>query len=649
MKHRRTFQQSLPGLGRIIRTFWPEIRKQRLLMAGSFLALLAEVGLRALEPWPLKFIFDRVFSSKHAGKFASVPFLDTLSPLTLLAASALAIILFTGLRALAEYANTIGFAKIGSRILTQVRAQVFRHLQGLSLAFHTRARSGDLILRVMSDINMLKDVIVTAALPLLADALVLLVMVVLMFCLQWKLALMAMVVLPLFWLSTVSLTRRIQQAARNQRHRESAMAASAAESISAIHIVQALCLEGLFADSFCRRNSESQKQDVKGARLMAALGRTVGFLTAISTALVLWYGGSLVFHEKLSTGDLLVFLAYLRAATKPLQEFAKYTGRLAKATAAGERVLDLLDRTAEVRDLPGAFVASPFQGAVRFEAVSFAYVKKRPVLTDITFEVRPGQHVALVGPSGIGKSTILSLLLRLYDPLGGRVLIDDRDIRDYTLASLRSQISVVLQDSVLFAASVRDNIAYGCPQASAEEIEAAARLANAHEFIQAMSQGYETIVGERGVTLSGGQRQRIAIARAAIRKAPILLLDEPTTGLDEENQRMVLEALERLAQGRTTLLVSHDLQTAARADWILYLGHGQMLEAGSHADLIRANGRYAALFRLQAANLDRLHPAGIQNGNGEQTGNGFGPFPAITPIEKTQTVKDQMTHGQSDA
>jgi len=215
------------------------------------------------------------------------------------------------------------------------------------------------------------------------------------------------------------------------------------------------------------------------------------------------------------------------------------------------------------------------------------------------------------------------LILRLYDPLGGRVLVDDRDIRGYTLASLRSQISVVLQDSVLFAASVRDNIAYGCPQASAEDIEAAARLANAHEFIQAMSQGYETVVGERGVTLSGGQRQRIAIARAAIRKAPILLLDEPTTGLDEENQRMVLEALDRLAQGRTTLVVSHDLQTAARADLILYLDHGQLLEAGSHADLMQANGRYAALFQLQAASLVHLHPDGIPTGNGEQAGNGF--------------------------
>jgi ATP-binding cassette subfamily B protein len=640
MKRRRTFQKSLPGLGRIIGRFWPEIRKHRLLIIGSLLALLAEVALRALEPWPLKFIFDRVLDvGHHGGRLASLDSLD-LPSTTLLAVAALAIILFTGLRALAEYANTIGFALVGNRVLTQVRAQVFRHLQGLSLSFHTRARSGDLIMRVMSDISMLKDVIVTAALPLLANVLILLCMVALMFWLHWELTLLALMVLPLFWLSTVSLTRRIQQAARNQRKRESDMAASAAESISAIRIVQALCLEGLFADSFCKRNLDGQKQDVKGARLMAALGRTVGFLTAISTALVLWRGGYLVLHGELTAGDLLVFLAYLRSATKPVQEFAKYTGRLAKASAAGERVLDLLERTADVHDLPGAVVAPPFQGAIRFDGVSFAYEKNRPVLKDISFEIRPGQHVALVGPSGIGKSTILSLMLRLYDPRQGRVLIDERDIRDYTLASLRSQISIVLQDSVLFAASVRDNIVYGCPGASAEEIEAAARLANAHDFIEAMPQGYEGIVGERGVTLSGGQRQRIAIARAAIRKAPILLLDEPTTGLDEENQRMVLEALDRLAQGRTTLLVTHDLQTAARADSIFYLDHGQMLESGSHAELMRANGRYAALFRLQADHMDHFHPDGVQTGNGEQASNGFGHLTSLTATEKTDKSRN---------
>jgi ATP-binding cassette subfamily B protein len=308
---------------------------------------------------------------------------------------------------------------------------------------------------------------------------------------------------------------------------------------------------------------------------------------------------------------LVVFLAYLKMAYRPIQEFAKYTARLAKASAAGERVLDLLDRTPEVRDLPGAVAAPPLTGAVCFDGVSFAYETGRPVLDGIDFAVNPGEHVALVGPSGIGKSTIVSLMLRLYDPMHGRVLIDGRDLREYTLASLRSQISVVLQDTLLFAASVRDNIAYGAQlggNATNEEIEAAARLANAHDFIQALPAGYQTILGERGVTLSAGQRQRIAIARAAVRRSPILILDEPATGLDEENQRAVLEALERLAEGRTTFSVTHDLQHAARADLILYLEHGRVFERGTQHELLQTNGRYAHLYRLQNSALDDYEP-----------------------------------------
>jgi ATP-binding cassette subfamily B protein len=284
-----------------------------------------------------------------------------------------------------------------------------------------------------------------------------------------------------------------------------------------------------------------------------------------------------------------------------VQDFAKHTGRVAKAAVAGERVLDVLERTPEVRDLPGAVPAPPFQGAVRFENVSFAYEPGRPVLERIDFEVQPGQHIALVGPSGIGKSTLVSLLLRLYDPAQGRVLIDGRDIRDYTLASMRPQISVVLQDTLLFVASARENIAYGAPESTPEAVEAAARLANAHEFIQALPNGYDTVLGERGLTLSGGQRQRLAIARAAIRQAPILVLDEPATGLDGENERMVLDALRRLADGRTTFIISHDLHLAARADLIFYLERGRVFEHGSHAELIRAGGRYATLYTRQVA------------------------------------------------
>jgi ATP-binding cassette subfamily B protein len=599
MKRRLSLWQSLARLRRVARRLWPYIRTQRLVLAGSLLALFAEVVLRVLEPWPLKFIFDSLLSSKHSRRLPLTALVQGVDPARLIVFAVLAIVVFTGLRALAEYGNTIGFALVGNRVLTQVRSELYRHLQALSLSFHTKARSGDLVVRVMSDVNLLKDVAVTAALPLLANLLIVFAMIGVMLWLQWKLALLALVILPLLPLWTGRFVKGIHQAARGQRQKEAAMAATVAESISAIKTVQALSLEGLFAERVLQRNQESQKADVKGARLTAALSRSVGFLIAISTALVLGYGARLVLSEELSAGELLVFVTYLRNTFRPVRDFAKYTGRLAKATAAGDRVLDLLEQTPDVANLPGAVPAPAFRGAVRFENVTFAYEPNHCVLEQLDFEAEPGQRVALVGPSGIGKSTLVSLMLRLYDPIQGCVRIDGRDLRDYSLASLRAQVSVVLQETVLFAASVQDNIAFGAPHATAEAIESAARLANAHEFILALPHGYETVLGERGVTLSGGQRQRLAIARAAIRQAPILILDEPATGLDEENERTVLEALERLAQGRTTFFISHDLRLASRAALILYLEGRRVLERGTHAELLRANGRYASLYRQQ--------------------------------------------------
>jgi ATP-binding cassette subfamily B protein len=315
---------------------------------------------------------------------------------------------------------------------------------------------------------------------------------------------------------------------------------------------------------------------------------------------VLWYGARLVLSRALSAGELLVFLAYLKSAYRPVQDFAKYTGRLGKASAAGERVIDLLERVPDVRDMPGAVAAPAFAGRVGFERVSFAYEHGQRLLEEIQLDIPAGRRVALVGPSGGGKSTLVSLLLRLYDPVEGTVRIDGRDVRDFTLESLRSQISVVLQDNLLFAASVRDNIACAQAGATQAQVEEAARLANAHEFISRLPQGYETVLGERGVTLSQGQRQRIAIARAAIRRTPILILDEPTTGLDHANEAAVMEALERLDSARTTFLITHALSQARRADLVLYLENGRIVERGTHAELMQAGGRYAGMFRSQA-------------------------------------------------
>ena len=590
MARPNTLIETLPGLVRLGRHFWPYMRPQRRLIGLSLLALLGEIALRLLEPWPLKLVFDRVIPTKGAAHHTGIHFIDKLDPGVLLAGSAMGLVLIAGLRALAEYYNTVGFSMVGNTALTRLRSRLYSHLHSLSLSFHTKARGGDLVVRVIGDVNQLKDVAVTALLPMLVNVLILVGMFGLMLWLNWQLTLLALATVPFFWLSTVRLTGRIREAARTQRKREGAMAATAAESIGAIKIVQALSLEGTLAEGFFGQNAQSLKQDARVTKLSASLERTVDVLTAVSTGLVLWYGATLAMRGTLTPGDLLVFITYLKNAFKPVKDFAKYTGRLAKATAAGERVLDLLDRQPEVRDLPGAAPAPSFAGAVRFDNVTFEYEAGHPALRDVVLDVLPGQHVALVGPSGSGKSTLVSLVLRLYDPQQGRVLIDGRDIRQYTIESLRSQISVVMQDTILFAASARDNIAYGAPEATFEEIVAAARLANAHDFIMALPEGYQTILGERGATLSNGQRQRISIARAAIRKAPIVILDEPTTGLDEQNKRLVMQALDRLVVGRTAFLITHELDYARQADIILALEAGRVVERGTHAELLR-NGR----------------------------------------------------------
>ena len=592
-------KQAVPGLWRILVYFWPDIRPQYGLILISAIALIADVGLRVLEPWPLKFVFDYVLLRSE--KLNNIPVIASLEPITLLTFSAVAVLLITGLRAFAAYWSTVGLATVGSRVMAKVRNHLYCHLQDLSLAYHTKARSGDLIIRVSSDASRLQEIMITAALPLVVSILTLFGMIGVMFWMNPSLTLLSLFTLPLFWLVTNRLSQRIKDSSLKQRHQEGAVAATAAESIAAIKLVKALSLQDAFARVFAQQNQRSLKESVKTQRLAAHLERTVDAVIALGTAIVLWYGSWLALRDALTPGDVLVFLTYLKNAFKPVQNFAKYTGRLAKATASSERILDVLNQQPDVYDLPDAIPAPIFRGAVRFDRVHFAYQSGQVLLQEINLNIQPGQQVAIVGTSGGGKSTLVSLLLRLYDPTAGRVMIDGRDIREYTLASLRPQISVVLQDSLLFAASIRENIAYGIAGVSDAEIEDATRLANAYDFIQALPQGYDTLVGERGATLSGGQRQRIAIARAAIRQAPILILDEPTTGLDKGNEKAVIDALQQLSENRTTFLITHDLYLATRADMILYLENGQVVEQGTHLELMQQNGRYAALYQVQAS------------------------------------------------
>lgn len=597
----KNFQQAVPSMRRILGQFWPQIRKQSSLLTVAGVGLVAEIFARLIAPWPLKLIFDYILLPDAHNAELDWPLLRDVSPGLLLVILAIAIVVTAALRATSAYVSLVGLSLAASRIITEVRAMLYAHLQRLSLSFHYQAKGGDLITRITSDIDRLRDVTVTATLPLMINMLTLVSMVGVMFWLDWELALIAMAVMPLFTLSSLKLTKRIQKVARQQRKRESAMAATAAEAIGAIKVVQALSLEGRLEEMFASDNRQSLEESARTQQLSAGLQRSAEILVAVSTALVLWRGVVLVQQGMATPGDLIIFTTYLKAAFKPARQLAKQMAQISKAMASGERIVDLLDVVPDIRNKRGAIVAHPFRGDVSVRNVSFAYDPKKTILDGVSFEAKAGQRIALVGPSGSGKSTLVSLLLRLYDPLAGQVCIDGYDIRDYKLDSLRGQISIVLQDSVLFGATIRDNIAYGAIDATDKDIIRAAKLANAHDFIMDLPQGYDTLMSERGSTLSGGQRQRIAIARAAVRKAPIVILDEPTVGLDNKSEHAVNAALARLTQNSTTFLITHDLRASKDFDQILYIANGQLLEQGTHSELMRLGQHYAALYQMQAA------------------------------------------------
>jgi ATP-binding cassette subfamily B protein len=585
------------GWLRLARAFRAEMAREQRLMWISAVTVLGGVLFRILEPWPLKFIYNAVFLKHQYGLWLTL--LRGLGTEAQVAIFAVSMIALTGLAATFEYLSTVAMGVAASRILADIRGKLFRHLANLSISFHGRNRTGDLVTHVTYDVDRMREVIVSSLLPFLTNVLTLIAMVGVMFWMNWTLGCIVAVAFPVFFFVVNRLTARIKEIARVQRVREGAVASTTAETIGSIRIVQALSLQTKFMDIFSIANRKSLQAGNQVQQLSAGMERSVDLLATSTAAVVLWFGVHNVLEGRLTPGDLIVFANYLRIGFKPIRQLAKYLGQIARALASGDRILELLATPLEIQDGVDSLPAPPFAGHIRFENVSFEYEKQRVALRNVSFEVKPGQKAVLVGPSGSGKSTIASLLLRLHDPQEGRILIDGRDIRAYTIESLRSQISIVMQDSPLFALSVRDNIAFGATGRSSQEITEAARIANAHDFIMHLPQQYDTVLGERGATLSGGQRQRVAIARAAIRQAPVIILDEPTTGLDRKNESEVSAALDRLSDKSTTLLITHDLHTAQDADLVLYLSEGRIVERGTHRSLMALDREYAATVHRQ--------------------------------------------------
>jgi ATP-binding cassette subfamily B protein len=567
---------------------------------------LAAVGvgtaMELAEPWPIKIVIDYLLASnpKPLPEWISVVVgwigNDKLAILNfaVIAVAAIAVI-----GAASSYLQNHLTATVGQWIMHDLRRTLYHHIHRLSLAEHDEKRTGDLIGRVTNDINSVQDFVTSALLGIATSLLTLLGIIGVMLYMSWRFTLVSLSVAPVLFLVVYFITRRIKKASRNVRKKESELVSTVAEVFSSIRLVKAFAREDYEERRFEVQSLDNVETALLARSIKMKLAPIVDIIVSVATCLMLGYGARLVMADQLTAGDLVVFLFYLGKMYKPMRDLSKMTDTVSKASVGLERIREILEIESAVRDLPRARRARGFKGTIEFDKVSFAYNPDQSILKDVSFKIEPGQMAAFVGPTGGGKTTIINMVARFYDPVSGIVKIDGTDIKEFTIKSIRDQISFVLQDTVLFHAPIWENIAYGRPEATRAEIIHAAELANAHEFIEKMPEGYDTMVGERGVTLSGGQRQRIAIARAVIRNTPILVLDEPTSGLDAQSEQLVFEALERLMEGKTSIVIAHHLATILRADTIFVVKDSQLEERGTHDELLAAGGFYAELHGIQ--------------------------------------------------
>ena len=585
-----------------IRRLIPYVWPHRKGLAIVLITLVIGVGLDVILPWPVKILVDNILGKQPlpqsvTAAISHIPGADTASGLV--AWLAMATVLIHLAHNILAMISTTAFVSLGQRMVYDLGADLFLHLQHMSLRFHGQQQVGDLVSRVTVDTYCVQTFVSSIVFPMMHSGLTLIAVFGILWSLEPGMALLALAVVPLLAILIRLFGRAMEDAAIVRSDLDARMMSLVEQTLIALPAVQAFARE----DAEHRRFQRVADETVAAHRRSAAVDMTfkmlVGLVTASATAGILWLGATRALEGRVTTGTILLFLAYISALYEPINTIVYSTSTWQSLSAHASRVLDLLDTPADVPEPVNPLELS-LKGEVAFEDVDFEYDAGRPILSKIRLTAKPGEVLAIVGPTGAGKTTLVNLLVRFFDPDSGRVLVDGHDIRTLKIKSLRQQVAMVLQDPFLFPLSVADNISYGKPEATHEEIVNAAVAANADEFIRRMPKGYDTVIGERGVTLSGGERQRLSIARAFLKDAPILILDEPTSALDALTEQHLLDALERLTVGRTTFIIAHRLSTIYRATRILVLERGRLVEEGTHEELSSAGGLYSMLYRVQS-------------------------------------------------
>lgn len=578
----RLTRQNMSTYGRLLQY----VRPYKLWMMVSIIALLFSVALGLILPLVVRNLVDLILADQ------SLPRLNQL---------ALGLFVVFILQAIFSFINQLSLAYVGENAVADIRMQVYAHIQTLSLRYFTDHRTGEIMSRITNDVSQLQAAITEDVLALLRQVLTLCGAIILLFWLDWRLTLIILLGVPFITLTMVWLGRKIRQESKAVQDALAQASNVVEETVSGVRIVKSFTREAYEIGRFSTRVDEIYEAAMRRAKISAVLGPIIGFMAFASITITLWFGAYEVMQGQLTAGGLVAYLVYTMMVAAPIATLAGLYARFQAAIGATERLFDLLDTAPDIVSPPNAPALPAVTGEVVFVDVSFAYTTAVAVLKNVSFTAKPGQVVALVGPSGAGKSTLISLIPRFWDADNGRVLIDGHDIREVELQSLRTQIGMVPQETLLFSDTIYANILYGRLDATREEIEAAAKAANAHDFIlHDLPDGYETAVGERGVKLSGGQRQRIAIARALLKNPRILILDEATSSLDSESESLVQEALDRLMQSRTSFVIAHRLSTIVNADWVLVLNEGCVVEQGTHATLLEnSNGLYTRLYQMQ--------------------------------------------------